>query len=116
MASNGKHNGNPPHELQTRERNGYQEFWDHRTGRWEPTHRRVMAKRLGDAALSGLQVHHIDGDKQNNRPSNLVALTPRMHGRVESTPDACYICGRVGHWAQDCYAKTDYKGTRIRNR
>ena len=97
--------------LKTRHRNGYAEFFDENTRRWESTHRRTLAKRIGEDNLDGMQVHHIDGNKLNNTPHNLVALTPRMHGRVESVPTACFKCGRTSHWAKDCVAATDYKGT-----
>lgn len=104
----------PP--LRTRNRNGYAEFFDESTQTWESAHRRAMAKRIGHENLAGKQVHHIDGNKINNRPGNLVALTPRMHGRVESEPRACFICGRTSHWAKDCIATTDYKGTPLPRR
>mgnify|MGYP002350727230 CR=1 FL=1 len=102
--------------LKTRHRNGYAEFFDEKTQRWESTHRRTLAKRIGEDSLDGMQVHHIDGNKLNNTPHNLVALTPRMHGRVESVPTACFKCGRTSHWAKDCVAATDYKGTPLTSR
>lgn len=105
-----------PSTLKTRLRNGYREFFDANTQTWESTHRRTLAKRIGEDNLDGMQVHHIDGNKRNNSLHNLVALTPRMHGRVESEPSACFKCGRTSHWAKDCIATTDYKGTPLMGR
>lgn len=106
---NGSPGGRRP-PLRTRRRGGYEQFYDERTQTWESTHRRALAKRIGDENLEGKQVHHLDGNKTNNRISNLVALTPRMHGRIEHEPGACFHCGRTSHRVKDCYATTDYKG------
>ena len=91
-------------------RNGYQTFIED-DGREYYVHIRVMEKKLGGPVPLGLVVHHINGNKDDNRPDNLVAIVPGIHGRLHGNfPDACFICGRPGHWAQDCYAKTDYAG------
>lgn len=31
----------------------------------------------------------------------------------EEEYDACYRCGRIGHWEDDCYARTDIYGYRL---
>jgi hypothetical protein len=102
--------------LRTRQRDGYAQFFDENSQTWENTHRRALAKRIGYKNLEGKQVHHIDGDKTNNRINNLVALTPRMHGRIEHEPGACYRCGRTGHLVKDCFATFDYKGDLLSRR
>lgn len=64
---------------------GYQQFKDKATGKWVYTHRRVAEKMVGGKIYSGREVHHIDGDKINNRPSNLILLSKvdhlRAHGK-----------------------------------
>ena len=42
-------------------------------------HRVVAEKKLGRALLPGEIVHHIDGDKLNNHPDNLEAMTQSEH-------------------------------------
>lgn len=39
------------------------------------THRIVAEQILGRPLLPGEVVHHIDGDKRNNEPSNLMVFT-----------------------------------------
>lgn len=45
-------------------------------------HRIVAEQKLGRPIAKGEQVHHIDGDKQNNAPENLEVLSAAEH-RVE---------------------------------
>lgn len=102
--------------LITRERNGYVEYLDPKTGQWKSTHRRVLEKRLGSDIIEGKHVHHIDEDKTNNRPGNLVALTPTVHAIIhKSDSNACFRCGRSGHWANSCTYKRDVRGKPIKD-
>ena len=64
---------------------GYQQFKDPSTGRWELTHRRVAEKLVGGSILPGREVHHIDGDKTNNRPSNLTIVSKAKHRLIHRT-------------------------------
>lgn len=63
-------------------RSGYQQFKDKGTGQWVYTHRRVAEKLVGGAIYPGREVHHIDGDKSNNRRSNLTILSGAQHRRI----------------------------------
>ena len=64
---------------------GYQQFKDHHTGRWTLTHRRVAEKLVGGPIFPGREVHHIDGDKTNNRPSNLAIVSKAKHRLIHRT-------------------------------
>jgi HNH endonuclease len=70
---------------------------------WERTH--------GRSVPAGHDVHHVDGDKLNNDPSNLLLLTKLEHKRIHSGCvlvdgvwwKPCKYCGRTlpvteEHW------------------
>lgn len=61
---------------------GYQQFKDKRTGQWVLTHRRVAEKIVGGKIYPGREVHHINGDKSDNRRSNLTILSSAQHRRI----------------------------------
>jgi hypothetical protein len=51
-------------------------------GRWVLEHRHVMETVLGRPLLPGENVHHINGDRTDNRPGNLeLWLTSQPHGQ-----------------------------------
>lgn len=46
------------------------------------THRTVAEQKLGRPLQKGEIVHHIDGDKRNNDPSNLMVMTQSDHAKL----------------------------------
>lgn len=48
-------------------------------------HRVIMEQKLGRSLIYGEIVHHIDGNKKNNNPDNLVLTTRQKHSAQHST-------------------------------
>lgn len=51
-------------------------------GKWEYEHRQVVEKSLGKKLGTREVIHHIDGDKANNKLSNLLVTTPEEHTKI----------------------------------
>ncbi len=60
-----------------REKNGYIQIKIE--GDWKWLHRVIAKEKMGDEIIEGFEVHHIDGDKQNNHPDNLKVLSKEEH-------------------------------------
>ncbi|MCX6924981.1 MAG: HNH endonuclease signature motif containing protein [Verrucomicrobia bacterium] len=61
-------------------------------------HRLVMEHMLARPLLPDEDVHHLDGDRQNNQPENLQLLTHGEHasrsGLASPRVQNCVTCGR----------------------
>ena len=68
--------------FRTRIKNGYAQYNDGSGWKW--THRRVAEKKLGKKIYPGYEVHHINGIKTDNRPSNLIVLSKAKHKAIHS--------------------------------
>jgi hypothetical protein len=59
-------------------------------------HRWIMEQKIGRRILPSEDVHHIDGNKQNNSESNLELLSKSHHGYVSAKKDmsgrSCRVC------------------------
>jgi hypothetical protein len=52
-------------------------------------HRLVASEKIGRLLLDNEQVHHINHNKQDNRPENLEVLTPSQHRFAHRTKKSC---------------------------
>ena len=57
-----------------------------------PEHRYIMMQIDPRPNASELVVHHIDGDKSNNAPSNLIWMTPSEHSRLHHLGENHFRC------------------------
>jgi hypothetical protein len=64
------------------DRNGYLRYSDSNY----LVHRRVKEKELGRRLKKGEIVHHINGDRLDNRPGNLELLSPKEHYKKHVVP------------------------------
>lgn len=64
-----------------------------------PLHRVVAENKIGRLLKDGEVVHHIDEDKENNSPENLVVMTSAQHSSHHKSSDALItcvcLCGKV---------------------
>ena len=91
--------------FEKREVNGYLQV--QLDGKWEWLHRIIAAEKMGADIFEGFEVHHIDGNKQNNHPDNLKVLSKEEHQEIhqqqyENEPDKKqevkdYISSRIKH-------------------
>jgi hypothetical protein len=68
--------------ISSRTKNGYSQYYDRGSGSWKYTHRRVAEKKLGGRIRRGHEVHHINGKKPDNRPSNLTVISKSKHKAI----------------------------------
>jgi hypothetical protein len=66
--------------ISTRIKNGYAQY--NAGSGWKWTHRRVVEKKIGGRIRSGYEVHHVNGNKRDNRPINLRVLSRAAHRAI----------------------------------
>ncbi len=73
------------------------------TDRLKMEHVLVWERNYGEVP-DGMQIHHIDGNKQNNDISNLQLVTPLEHKRIH---EGCKFINGV--WYKPCKCCGEYK-------
>ena len=61
-------------------KSGYKVFKEN--GKTISVHKRVAEKKVGGSIFSGFEVHHKDGNKNNNRPFNLAVIKKCTHRKI----------------------------------
>ena len=77
-------------------------------------HRHIAEKKIGRTLKKNEIVHHLNGNKHNNKPSNLIIMTNAAHSRLHSTKNRkCVIfnCG-MKHLALNLCSKHYYREKR----
>lgn len=84
-------------ELRSRNNTKYLEVWtgkdswhqkSHKNNGWIRQHIFVMQDHLGYIIPTGYVVHHIDGNKKNNKIDNLVLLTVQEHNNAHAKSES----------------------------
>jgi len=65
-----------------RNKSGYKTFRE--GGKTKSVHKRVLEKKMGGPVRKGYEAHHVDGNKSNNRPSNLRAVKKSTHRKIHA--------------------------------
>lgn len=92
-----------------RRRLGYVEIYDpghpnaFKSG-WVAEHTVVVSRALGKAVPAGAHVHHVNEDRADNRPANLVLCDPAFHRLLHQRTDALNACGNAD-WRKCTYCK-----------
>ena len=67
-------------------------------GGYKLEHRAIMEEHLGRKLERNEYVHHINGNKKDNRLENLMVMTPQAHNDLHKTKlsriKVCKVCGK----------------------
>ena len=66
------------------DRKGYSRIWNYKRNSYAMEHRKVFEEYYSCSLLSWVDIHHIDGDRLNNRIENLKPMTHIEHTRLEN--------------------------------
>lgn len=77
----------------TRMVNGYECKFEYDSGCWKFTHRIVAETMIGGPIPPGHEVHHINGNKRDNRPENLAVLAREEHRQLHEKARAAAAAG-----------------------
>lgn len=94
MATRGRPSSHPSGIGRT-DCNGYHQIYD--KGKQRLAHTVIWEKAFGPVP-EGMQLHHIDGNKQNNELANLALVTPMEHRRLHLDT---YVVVEL-KWMKDC--------------
>ena len=76
---------------------GYVLIWHE--GAQKKEHQVIAEKMFGGPLPSGYVVHHINGDKTDNRPENIrICKSQAEHREIHRQQDAIAACGRADWW------------------
>lgn len=78
-----------------RVRSGYYQYFDYSLRRWEFIHRSVAIQVFGGPIPEGCEIHHINGNKLDNRPENLAVLRRDEHRLIHDNARAAVEAGRL---------------------
>ena len=65
--------------------------YEYKDGSKQFEHRRIAELKIGRKLRKGEIVHHMDGNKLNNDPDNLVVLSRADHGRIHQLTGAVVV-------------------------
>lgn len=76
---------------------GYREFGVRRNGRKvkRREHVEIAERALGKSLPAGVVVHHVDGNRLNNEPGNLLVCSSAYHSLIHKRMRAVAACGHA---------------------